>query len=84
MQTTEIIDGVEIIKEQGFVGHSMMGNFCLILLGIIGIILYFLPSIIAFKRRHSSRFGILIINLFFGWTFIGWIVSLAWSVSKKD
>ncbi len=80
MQHTEIIDGVEIVKNTpDFVFYSIA-----ILASIISLLLYFLPSIIAFKRQHSSRYGILIINIFFGWTFFGWIISLAWSVSKKD
>lgn len=47
-------------------------------------ILYFVPSVIGFVRKHSSRFGILVLNLFLGWTFIFWVVSLAWALSKKD
>lgn len=47
-------------------------------------IFYFLPIVIAFLRKHQSKFGILVLNLFLGWTFIFWIVSLAWALSKKD
>jgi len=48
----------------------------LILLG-----LYFLPSIIASCRHHQSGGGIFVINLFFGWTVLGWVISLAWACS---
>ncbi|WP_428845614.1 superinfection immunity protein [Helicobacter kayseriensis] len=47
-------------------------------------IFYFIPCVIAFIRSHSSRYGILIVNLFLGWFFIFWILSLAWALSKKD
>lgn len=50
----------------------------------IGLFIGFLPTIIAFKREHKSKFGILVLNLFLGWTFIFWVVSLAWALSKKD
>jgi hypothetical protein len=42
---------------------------------------YFLPSIIAGVRSHRNLAAILILNLFLGWTFIGWVVSLIWAVS---
>lgn len=47
-------------------------------------ILYFLPVVIAFLRKHQSKFGIFVLNFFLGWTFIFWVVSLAWALSKKD
>lgn len=41
--------------------------------------LYALPSIVAFKRKHKSKMAILIVNLFLGWTLVGWVIALAWS-----
>ena len=35
---------------------------------------YFIPTFIAFKRLHYNRIFILICNLLFGWTIIGWIL----------
>jgi hypothetical protein len=43
---------------------------------------YFLPALISQKKQNAS--GILILNLFLGWTFIGWVVALVWAVSDKD
>jgi nicotinamide riboside transporter PnuC len=34
--------------------------------------LYKLPSFIAFQRNHKNRIPLLVINFFFGWSFIGW------------
>ncbi|HRF12582.1 MAG TPA: superinfection immunity protein [Candidatus Accumulibacter phosphatis] len=42
---------------------------------------YFLPWIIAWARDHHQIGAIAIVNIFLGWTFIGWVVSLAWSAS---
>ena len=52
-----------------------------LLLSIVGLVIYFLPSLIAILRNHHQWGSIGVINLFFGWTFIGWVVSLAWAVS---
>ncbi len=43
---------------------------------------YFAPTIIASARQHPQFGSILVINLFLGWTFIGWVVALAMSVSS--
>jgi hypothetical protein len=42
---------------------------------------YFLPSFNAFSRKHPDRWPIFMLDLFVGWTIIGWVVSLVWSVS---
>lgn len=49
---------------------------------ILFIIPYFLPSIIAMFRSKSNTLAIIMLNLFLGWTFIGWIVALIWAVTK--
>lgn len=50
---------------------------------ILLIALYFLPSIIASKRKSSRKNTILAINLLFGWTFIVWILLLAVSFDTR-
>lgn len=50
-------------------------------------ILYFLPIFVAWVRKAPNRPVIAVINLFLGWTFIGWVVALAMAYAqpkKKD
>ena len=49
---------------------------------ILFVIPYFLPSIIALFRSKSNTTAIVMLNLFLGWTFIGWVVALIWAVTK--
>lgn len=42
---------------------------------------YFLPTIIAVLRRKTSSLGVFLLNLFLGWTFIGWVGALIWALS---
>jgi hypothetical protein len=42
-------------------------------------LLYFLPTIVAANRGHGVA-GILLLNLFFGWTVIGWFALLLWAL----
>jgi hypothetical protein len=43
------------------------------------VLLYFLPTIIAGRRGHDIV-GPLLLNLFFGWTVIGWFALLLWAL----
>ena len=45
--------------------------------------LYFLPYINALGRKHRSAGAILIVNLFLGWTVLGWIIALSWSCNSN-
>lgn len=58
----------------------------LILIVPLGIALavYFLPTIIAVRRRHHNRLPIALLNLLLGWTAIGWIAALIWSVTSPN
>ena len=42
-------------------------------------LLYFLPTIVAASRGHGIAL-ILVLNLFFGWTVIGWFIMLVWAL----
>jgi hypothetical protein len=42
---------------------------------------YFIPTIVAQHHRHRSVGAIAVINLFLGWTFLGWVIALAWAAN---
>ncbi len=45
-------------------------------------VVLFIPSFIAYKRNHIQKTAILLLNIFLGWTFIGWVVALIWATLK--
>lgn len=51
---------------------------------VIVLALYFLPSIIAASRKKKNTGAIFVVNFFLGWTLIGWVVALAWSVTHEE
>ncbi len=53
-----------------------------ILVFVISIGIYFLPTIIAIARRRDNILAIFLLNFFLGWTFIGWVVALVWSIKN--
>ena len=50
---------------------------------IIGIVIYFIPSIIAFRRDAASRWVIFLVNIFLGWTLLIWIITLIWACEGR-
>ena len=57
------------------------GAYALVGLIIIGVIItaYFLPTIVAWNRGHHQKPAIIVLNLAFGWTVIGWFAALIWA-----
>ena len=54
--------------------------------GIAGVVvvalvagLYFLPAIVAGVRHHRNSSAITVLNLFLGWTVLGWVIALVWA-----
>jgi Superinfection immunity protein len=45
------------------------------------ILLYFLPAIIGRDKREAA--GIFLLNLFLGWTVIGWVIALIWAITAE-
>jgi len=48
-----------------------------------GFVMYFPPSILALARNTRDTAAIVLLNIFLGWTVIGWVVALVWAV-KTD
>ncbi|SFX37555.1 superinfection immunity protein [Streptomyces atratus] len=59
-----------------------MDGSVLLLLVVVGIAVYFLPFMIAAGRGVNTG-SVFVINLFLGWTFIGWVVALAMSMGNR-
>ena len=64
--------------------------FLLLLIMILGaatvlfiyLAIYFIPVIVAYIRRHNNTVAIAILTLFLGWTFLGWLAALLWSLNS--
>lgn len=50
---------------------------------LIPAFIYIIPTMIAVNVKHKNQNAIILLNIFTGWTFIGWIGALIWSVMKK-
>jgi len=50
--------------------------------GLIILLIYFAPFIVAIRKNHKQIISIFILNLFLGWTFLGWVIALTWAYSE--
>jgi Fe2+ transport system protein B len=49
--------------------------------GLVMIAFYLLPGIVAAIRQHHNQNAIFLLNIFLGWTILGWIIAIIWAVS---
>ena len=57
--------------------------FALTLAVMGAVLVYFLPAMIAISRSHLNTTSIILTNLLFGWTVIGWIIALIWAFTDS-
>ncbi|TFG45109.1 MAG: superinfection immunity protein [Dehalococcoidia bacterium] len=62
-------------------GFFFAGVFGFIMF-FFSVAIYFLPTVIAVAGKHRNALSIFLLNLLLGWTFIGWVAALVWSVKK--
>jgi hypothetical protein len=48
----------------------------------ISFLFYMIPSIAAIARNKQDVGTIVILNVFLGWTFVGWVVALVWALRQ--
>lgn len=66
------------------VAESSGSGWAILILVVVG---YFVPTLVAYGRKVSSVGSIVVVNVFLGWTLIGWVVALAMaarSVQKPE
>lgn len=46
---------------------------------VLAVIIYFFPAMIAQAHRHHNSSAIAVLNIFLGWTVLGWFAALIWA-----
>jgi hypothetical protein len=54
----------------------------LVLLLLLLSIVYFLPTMVAVARSRAVG-PVFLLNLFLGWTLLGWVAALVWSATEN-
>lgn len=53
------------------------------LIVLFAFVVYFVPTWVAGKRNHRNGEAIFVLNLFLGWTFVFWVLSLVWALINE-
>jgi hypothetical protein len=48
---------------------------------VVGGVLYLAPTFLSAARGHHNSTAIFLLNLFLGWTVIGWVAALVWAAT---
>lgn len=63
-----------------------MGLLVLLVFALIWVFIflaiYFIPVIIAYIRNHNNIAAIAVLTIFLGWSFLGWLGALLWSLNS--
>lgn len=59
-----------------------IGALAATVLTLLALVVYLLPSLIAFNRGVENRWLVLVINLVFGASVIGWLIALYLATRK--
>ena len=46
--------------------------------------LYLLPTYEAWRNQHSNLTAIALVNIFLGWSLLGWVVAVVWAYKKPE
>lgn len=69
-----------MILGKAFNGFAIVAVFVLFGAGCIA---YFIPTAIARAHSHSNLAGVFSVNLFLGWTLLGWVAALVWALYRS-
>lgn len=58
-----------------------MSAFLFVILFLFVAILYLIPTIVVLSNGHPYATGVVLLNIFLGWTLVGWVAALVWAVS---
>ncbi len=74
-----VVAGVGIFAAilNGFDALKVLGS---VLAALLFVAVYFVPTIVAALGKHPLVAPVAVLNVFLGWTFVGWAVALALAV----
>lgn len=64
-------------------GTNNAAAVCAVLFFPSSLALYFWPAGLAFYRGHQNKVSVAVLNLFLGWTFLGWVIALVWAYKRE-
>jgi hypothetical protein len=69
-------------KRAQITDSNLVSSISSLVLFVLILCLYFIPSIIGWKKKNSG--AICALNFFLGWTLVGWVVALVWALTHDE
>lgn len=60
------------------------GKVVSLLFFLVAPALYLLPTYEAWVRKKDNLSAIALVNIFLGWSLIGWVVAMAWALKRPE
>ncbi|HAN96989.1 MAG TPA: superinfection immunity protein [Planctomycetaceae bacterium] len=73
-----------LAQGDGGAAGALAGGLGLVCVGSISLVIYFIPLMVALLRGHHNTLAIGALNVFLGWTFLGWVIALVWSFTQVN
>jgi hypothetical protein len=54
-----------------------------LLMWVLVLAFYFIPTIVGYINHQPNVQAIAVVNIFLGWTLVGWVVALAWAFAAQ-
>ena len=55
-----------------------------LVVGAIGLTIYLIPTFVACKKKSPKKTAAILLNIFLGWSLIGWIIALVLACKKPE
>ncbi|MFF4331326.1 superinfection immunity protein [Streptomyces sp. NPDC001591] len=65
------------------VGGDVVSLSAALPIALVVLVLYLVPTVVAMVRAVPNRGSVIVVNIFLGWTLIGWVVALAMAARSK-
>lgn len=79
-----LIASVGIESDEGASWYHLFTSGLISFVIVSSLAMYATPTIIAYVREHKNIVPIMIVNICFGWTLLGWLLALIWSCTAKE
>jgi hypothetical protein len=54
-----------------------------LIMWLLVLAVYFIPTIVGYVNHQPNAQSIAVLNIFLGWTLVGWVVALAWAFAAQ-
>ena len=65
-------------------GNNGIAKLCTFLFFPLSIFIYMLPTYEAWKLKNENIMPVAILNVFLGWSIVGWAIALSWAYKKPQ